>query len=194
MSRIRVISGSAKGRRLRLVPGGGTRPIGDRVKEALFNILGPTVKGTAWLDLFAGTGSVGIEALSRGASRVVFLDNDRQAVRTIEQNLEITGLGEGASVIRADSLQLLAAPSGREAFDFVFVAPPQYHEQWSRALYLLDASQGWLHPDAQVIVQLDPKEYRDERFDRLALIDRRKYGSTELLFYENEGDEGGSRN
>jgi 16S rRNA (guanine(966)-N(2))-methyltransferase RsmD len=191
MSRIRVISGTAKGRRLQLVPGEGTRPIGDRVKEALFNILGPTVMDTAWLDLFAGTGSVGIEALSRGAGHAVFFDNDRRAVRTIEKNLQMTGLGENADVVLIDSLQVLIRPSRYDQFDFVFVAPPQYKDLWSRSLHLLDATERWLNPEAQVIVQLDPKEYNELELAKLKLFDRRSYGSTELLFYENKDDETG---
>ena len=94
----RVIAGKAKGRRLKLVPGDTTRPIMDRVKESLFNILGD-VAGTHWLDLFAGTGQVGIEALSRGAATVVFIDSARAAVQTVRDNLATTRLGEGATVL-----------------------------------------------------------------------------------------------
>jgi 16S rRNA (guanine(966)-N(2))-methyltransferase RsmD len=84
-----VIAGTAKGRKLKMVPGDSTRPIMDRAKEALFNILGARVRGCSFLDLFAGTGSVGIEALSRGAERVLFVDNNRLAIRTIRENLNI---------------------------------------------------------------------------------------------------------
>ena len=87
MSTIRVIAGKARGRKLRLVPGDSTRPITDRVKENLFNILGSDIAGSCLLDLFGGTGSVGIEALSRGADWVRFIDLNRNACRTIQQNL-----------------------------------------------------------------------------------------------------------
>ena len=87
MSSLRVISGKARGRRLRTVPGDTTRPITDRAKESLFNILGPDIQGASVLDMFAGTGSVGIEALSRGAARVRFIDQQRQAIDTIRLNL-----------------------------------------------------------------------------------------------------------
>ncbi|MBN2303959.1 MAG: RsmD family RNA methyltransferase, partial [Anaerolineae bacterium] len=89
---MRVIAGSAKGRKLKMVPGDSTRPVMDRVKEALFNILGTSVMDCSFLDLFAGTGSVGIEALSRGAERAVFVDMDRFAIRTIHENLALTRL------------------------------------------------------------------------------------------------------
>jgi 16S rRNA (guanine966-N2)-methyltransferase len=100
---IRVISGVAKGRKLKMVPGDSTRPIMDRVKEALFNILGTGVVGCTFLDLFAGTGSVGIEALSRGADRVLLIDKDRMAIRTIRENLALTGLANRAETLRADA-------------------------------------------------------------------------------------------
>src|SRR5215468_12362020 len=96
---MRVISGTARGRQLKLVPGEGTRPIMDRVKEALFNILSDNIYGAAFLDLYAGTGSVGIEALSRGAERVVFVENARAAIITIEDNLKIAGVAERATIL-----------------------------------------------------------------------------------------------
>src|SRR5690554_4492856 len=104
---MRVISGKAKGRKLKLVPGETTRPMMDRVKENLFNILGHGVVGTRWLDMFAGTGQVGIEALSRGASSVVFLDTARPAIRTIHDNLQHTGLSQGAEVLMVDAFGYL---------------------------------------------------------------------------------------
>ncbi|MER3469301.1 MAG: 16S rRNA (guanine(966)-N(2))-methyltransferase RsmD, partial [Thermoflexus sp.] len=99
---MRVISGSAKGRRLKSLPGAGTRPIADRVKTALFDILGASVVGARVLDLFAGTGSVGIEALSRGAAEAVFVEKDPRAVRVLRENLQRTGLADRARVVRGD--------------------------------------------------------------------------------------------
>ena len=95
---IRVIAGSAKGRRLKLVPGDTTRPVMDRVKEALFSIIGRNIFDAAFLDLFAGTGSVGIEALSRGARQAVFVEMNGKAVRTIQENLTLTKLGDKAII------------------------------------------------------------------------------------------------
>ena len=104
MGDLRVIGGKAGGLRLRSVPGTGTRPITDRVKEALFNIIGGDIVSSQWLDLFAGTGAVGIEALSRGASFVRFLDLSRQAVQTIRENLIHTRLDKLAEIHQTDSL------------------------------------------------------------------------------------------
>ena len=87
MTGLRVIGGTAKGRKLLMVPGSGTRPISDRAKESLFNLLGSAVESAEVLDLFAGTGGVGIEALSRGASRATFVESDRHAINTIQANL-----------------------------------------------------------------------------------------------------------
>ena len=183
MSYLRVIAGEAKGRRLKLVPGDSTRPITDRVKEALFNILGPMIQGTSFLDLFAGTGSVGIEALSRGAASAVMIDNNSAAIITIQENLEITGLKELATTIRSDAFHFLKHPSP-SGFDFVYVAPPQYKEIWHRVILQLDRNPGPLHRDAWVIAQIDPVEYQDLELQNLVEFDRRQYGSTELLFFE----------
>lgn len=182
MSGLRVISGSAKGHRLRSVPGSSTRPITDRAKESLFNIIGVDIEGATLLDLFGGTGSVGIEALSRGANFVRFVEVDRRAVATIYSNLKHTGLESGAEVLRLDAFNLLAGPIDRN-FDYVYIAPPQYHGLWKQALLTLDQRAGWLAPFAWTIVQIHPREYEEVALDRLVEFDQRKYGSTLLVFY-----------
>jgi 16S rRNA (guanine(966)-N(2))-methyltransferase RsmD len=184
---IRVVAGTAKGRRLRLVPGEGTRPVRDQVKEALFNILAPQIGGCTFLDLFAGTGSVGIEALSRGATQSTFVENDPRALETIRDNLEHTGLSDRAKVIQGDVFAVVGAGS-KDRFDLVYVAPPQYSKLWSRAVISLDQREDWLNPDAWVIAQIHPKEYESLELRRLIEIDRRKYGQTMLVFYEWPGE------
>jgi 16S rRNA (guanine(966)-N(2))-methyltransferase RsmD len=182
MSVLRVIGGKARGRKLRSVPGESTRPITDRTKEALFNIIGGDIQGASFLDLFAGTGSVGIEALSRGAARACFLDIERTAVQTIQANLEDTGLAQGAEVLRIDAFQYLGRPYSR-SFDYIYIAPPQYKELWRRAVVGLDACPGWLSEDAWVVVQIHPKEYQSLELQNLIEFDQRRYGSTMLVFY-----------
>jgi 16S rRNA (guanine966-N2)-methyltransferase len=184
---MRVISGSAKGRRLKSVPGTSTRPITDRVKVALFDILAPDMRECLFLDLFAGTGGVGIEALSRGARRAVFVDIDTKSVQTIRENLEITRLDGRASIIRSDSFQYLDRAE-HESFDMVYIAPPQYKEMWSRALQIIDHRADWLAPDGIVIIQIDPKETRNIPLSHLQEFDRRQYGSTLLWFFEKPSD------
>lgn len=183
MSGLRVIAGSARGRRLRSVPGDTTRPITDRTKESLFNILGGDIQGATFLDLFAGTGSVGIEALSRGAAFARFLDKSQDAVQTIRLNLQISETTRGAEVKRIDSFQFLQGEADR-SFDYVYIAPPQYKELWKRALGILDDRPEWLAPDAWVIVQIHPVEYEKMDLKNLAEFDTRRYGSTVLVFYE----------
>lgn len=180
---IRVIAGAAKGRRLKRVPGDSTRPVMDRVKEALFNILGQGIVNSSFLDLFAGTGSVGIEALSRGAGRVVFIDRHPLAIRTIHENLEHTRLADRAEVLRADSLVYLRHPHP-EAFEYIYVAPPQYKGLWKEVLLTLDGNPARLQPDGVVIVQIDPHEREEVSLRALRPYDERVYGKTLLWFFE----------
>jgi 16S rRNA (guanine(966)-N(2))-methyltransferase RsmD len=186
MAGIRVIAGKAKGRRLQMVPGSGTRPISDRAKESLFNILGDSIAGAAVLDLFAGTGSVGIEALSRGAARAVFVENDRQAVNTIQANLRAAGFEREGRALRTDVfIHLRNDP--REGFDYVHIAPPQYAGLWAQTLTALDTRPAWVNPDGVVVAQIDPKEFEPLLLTNLTQVDERKYGNTLLVFYERPG-------
>ncbi|MBN2550077.1 MAG: 16S rRNA (guanine(966)-N(2))-methyltransferase RsmD [Anaerolineales bacterium] len=183
MSGLRVIGGKARGRRLRSVPGDTTRPITDRAKESLFNILAGDLPDSSFLDLFAGTGSVGIEALSRGAAFARFLDTSRQAIETIRHNLVDTSLETNAEVLRLDAFTLLERPPDRQ-FELVFVAPPQYKELWKRTLLSLDAHPTWLSASAWVIVQIHPVEYAPMELQNLTEFEQRRYGSTLFVFYE----------
>jgi 16S rRNA (guanine(966)-N(2))-methyltransferase RsmD len=185
MAKIRVISGTARGRKLKLVPGDVTRPITDRVKESLFNILQPDIAGCVFWDLFAGTGSVGIEALSRGASFVRLVDQNRMAVKTIKENLAATDLKANAEVLQADAFSLLRRAPDRQ-FDYLYIAPPQYHQMWSKALKGIDTVPSWMVEDGWVIVQIDPKEYEPITLENFLEFDQRKYGSTLLVFYERK--------
>jgi 16S rRNA (guanine966-N2)-methyltransferase len=182
---LRVISGKAKGRKLKSVPGDTTRPITDRVKEALFNIIAGDVIDSKWWDLFAGTGAVGIEALSRGASFVRFSDANRAPIETIKFNIEHCGFGSQAEIRRGDAFALLASPPDRK-FEYLYIAPPQYQEMWIKALELADENLNWLSEDSWVIVQIAPKEYKSAALENLSEFDQRKYGSTLLVFYERK--------
>jgi 16S rRNA (guanine966-N2)-methyltransferase len=179
----RVIAGFAKGRKLKLVPGDTTRPIMDRVKEALFSIIGQNILDTQFLDLFGGTGSVGIEALSRGAERVLFIEMDRKAAQIIRENLEHTKLDEQGDVRVMNAFDLLKRKPDTQ-YDYIFVAPPQYKGMWKESLLALEANPAWIGDHTTVIVQLDPHEWEALPLKTLTEIDRRKYGKTLLLFYE----------
>jgi 16S rRNA (guanine(966)-N(2))-methyltransferase RsmD len=182
MGNLSVIGGKAKGYSLLSVPGTGTRPVMAKVKAAVFNIVAPYILGSTWLDLFAGTGSVGIEALSRGANLARFVENQNAAVKTIRSNLEHTGLSEDAEVWQKNVFHLLKEPADRR-FDFVYIAPPQFKDLWEQTLYALDQNPDWLVHDSWILVQIDKVEYKPLELDNLALFKRRSYGSTELVFY-----------
>jgi len=179
---LRVISGSARGRRLKSVPGDTTRPITDRVKEALFDILAGDVMESSWWDLFAGTGAVGIEALSRGASIVRFSDLNRAPIETVKWNLDHCGFSTRAEIRRGDAFAMLAARPDKQ-FEFIYIAPPQFKEMWLRALLAVDENPGWLTKTGWAIVQIAPKEYQALDLNNLEEVEQRKYGSTVLVFY-----------
>jgi 16S rRNA (guanine(966)-N(2))-methyltransferase RsmD len=183
MTGLRVIAGKARGRKLRSVPGETTRPITDRTKESLFNILGADIVGSSMLDLFAGTGAVGIEALSRGAAFVQFVDIHPAALQTIRMNLDSTGLLQDSDVLKSDAFRLLDGQPER-VFQYVYIAPPQYKQMWKRAVQMLDENPGWLADDGWVIVQIHPVEYEPLELMNLVEFDQRRYGSTMLVFFE----------
>jgi len=180
---MRVIAGSAKGIPLQAVPGGGTRPISDRVKEALFSILGDSIVDACVLDLFAGTGGVGIEALSRGAEQAAFVDKNPRAIATIRANLQRARLEGRACLVRADVFKYLGGQP--KPFDLIYIAPPQYLSLWSKTLLALESHPGWLHPGGIAIAQIFPKEMEPLNLTTLHLSDQRHYGSTLLCFYES---------
>lgn len=180
---LRVIAGKAKGRKLKSVPGDTTRPVTDRVKEALFNILMGDVIESHWWDVFGGTGAIGLEALSRGAAFVRFTDSNRAPVETIKFNVEQCGFSKQSEIRRGDAFALLSESPDRQ-FEYIYFAPPQYKEMWSKALERLDENSGWLSDDGWVIVQIDPKEYKSLLLENLAEFEQRKYGSTLLVFFE----------
>ncbi|HRQ22655.1 MAG TPA: 16S rRNA (guanine(966)-N(2))-methyltransferase RsmD [Anaerolineales bacterium] len=180
---LRVIAGSAKGRKLKSVPGDTTRPVMDRVKEALFNILAGDVIDSNWWDLFAGTGAIGIEALSRGAAAVRFTDLHRAPIETVKHNVEHCRFTEQAEIQRGDAFTMLSGAADRQ-FEYIYIAPPQYQGMWSNALKLVDDNPNWLTEDGTVIVQIDPTEYKEVELRNLVEGEQRKYGSTLLVFYD----------
>jgi len=182
---LRVISGTARGRKLKSVPGDTTRPVMDRVKEALFNILADDVIDSNWWDLFGGTGAIGIEAISRGASFVRFTDLNRLPVETIKENVEHCGFTKQTEIRRGDAFSLLAAKADKQ-FEYIYIAPPQYKQMWLSALKLVDGNMDWVTEDGTVIVQIDPTEYEEVELTNLVEGEQRKYGSTLLIFYDRK--------
>jgi 16S rRNA (guanine966-N2)-methyltransferase len=188
---MRVVAGEAKGRKLKAPDTLGTRPIIDRVKTALFDILSPEVVDTRFLDLFGGVGSVGIEALSRGASHATFIEMNYKVLKLLRENLQITGLADRAETLHGDAFKFLqqnsvsSQASRKSEYDIIYVAPPQYQSMAARALELLDNSP-LVADGGLVIVQIHPKEREGVAAipcKRLVLSDERRYGSTLLMFY-----------
>ena len=182
----RVIAGSAKGIRLR-APGPGTRPIADRVKQTLFAILEPDLPGARVLDLFAGSGAAGIEALSRGAAAAFFVEKDGGAAGVIEANLRAAGVSDRATVIRADAMRWLDGGPYGAPFDVVIVDPPYAEtDLLRRVLAVLGAPDAPLSPGARVVAKHFWRDRPPERIGMLAVERERRFGETALTFYRRE--------
>jgi len=184
----RVIAGSAKGIRLR-APGPGTRPLADRVKQTLFAILEPELDGARVLDLFAGSGAGGIEALSRGAASAIFVEKDQGAAAVIDANLRATSFaGPASAVVRWDVVRWLAEPNVDVLFDLVLVDPP-YAETalLTRVLEQLGADGAPLADGARVIAKHFWRDRPADRVGRLAHERDRRFGETALTFYRRTG-------
>lgn len=195
---MRVVSGSARGKKLLLVPGRGTRPILDRVKTSLFDMLRPRIEGMHVLDLFAGSGSVGIEALSQGAAHCTFTDLGDKAVATIRKNLASTGFSDRADVRQTDALAFLRTT--RRSFDLIYVALPQYKGLWAESMRQIAAQLNVLRAPSEstvdadeyqgpglAIVQIHPKEYESLELAGLREIRQKRYGNSLLVFFERAG-------
>ncbi len=196
---MRIIAGSARGRRILSVPKElPVRPISARIRQSLFDILRPRITGARLLDLFAGTGAVGLEALSRGAQSVSFVEMDPRCVKVIEKNLERSGMAERGRVFRANalaSLSWLPYRSGAEAFDLVFLGPPYVDAQkrplrYTQAVLENVAASGLLAPDGWLVAQHHQKEPVHAP-KGLELFRRSKYGDTRLSFLRRAGWVGG---
>ena len=185
----RVIAGSARGIRLR-APGSGTRPLADRVKQTLFAILEPELEGARVLDLFAGSGAGGIEALSRGAAAATFIEKDQGAAAVIDTNLRATSLaGPAASVVRWDAMRWLAEANVDERFDVVLVDPPYAErELLGRVLEVLGRPDAPLATGARVVAKHFWRDKPPERIGMLAVERDRRFGETALTFYRREED------
>jgi 16S rRNA (guanine966-N2)-methyltransferase len=185
----RVIAGSARGTRL-LAPGEGTRPMGDRVKQTLFAILEPNLPGAKVLDLFAGSGAGGIEAISRGAARAVFVERDVTAVRCIGDNLAKARVAERGRVVKSDAVGYLIDKAAADGpFDVVLVDPP-YAETGLMEAALARLGPAILTSDAIVVAKHFWRTPPPESIGLLASVRSRRFGETALTFYRRSDEAG----
>lgn len=183
---MRLTGGLDRGRRLIAPRGGRTRPTAAKVREAIFNILGPPPEGDV-LDLYAGTGALGLEALSRGAAAVVFVEREHAPLAALRRNVKELGVEDRVTILGADvctGLRRLAA-KGQGRFSWVFLDPP-YVKETEGVLAELSGS-GLLTPCAVVVLEHDRRHRPPESVGNLFLTDRRQYGDTELSFFRASG-------
>lgn len=181
---MRVISGKAKGRRLRTIAGDATRPTTDRVKESIFSLLGPSLLDLQVLDLFAGSGALGIEALSRGASVAVFVDNSAQAIQVISDNIDKCGFKAQATVYRINAKQAIKLLREKGArFNLVFLDPP-YNLAGYEELILALIESDLLAEEARIVVEHDYKLTLPSVIGVLSLIKDNKYGDIKISIFQ----------
>lgn len=181
---VRVIAGTLKGRRLKVSSGRSSRPTADRVKEALFNILASGIGGSKFLDLFAGSGNVGIEALSRGAERVFFVEKDHRLVEIIYNNLISLSLTFYARVIKKDVFIALKEFCKKgERFDLIFLDPP-YDRRLELPVLEAVTEYSLLKPAGIIIVESSKREVLPPKIKSLVLLRQEKYGDTLLTFFK----------
>ncbi|WP_424765830.1 16S rRNA (guanine(966)-N(2))-methyltransferase RsmD [Paenibacillus sp. sgz302251] len=191
---MRVIAGEAKGRTLKAVPGMNTRPTTDKVKEAIFSMIGPYFDGGMALDLFAGTGGLGIEAWSRGIERTVFIDREKISIDTIRQNVETARMGSAAEIYRNDAERALKALAKRgQRFRLVLLDPP-YKMITMDALMEQLAELKLLESGAIIVVEHDAAHKYPERLDHFDQMKHAKYGdiAVSIYTYNNEDIHEGS--
>ena len=173
---------------MKSTPGFDTRPTSDKIKETLFNILQPDIPGSRFLDLFSGSGGIGIEALSRGSSRCVFVENSKKAVQVIQENLEHTHLDEYAEVVPANAVAAIHALGIRgEQFDIVYIDPP-YSKGYEEPVLEALAQAGIVTPDTQVILEADIHNQLDFLQDRpdspFAVVRNKVYKTNQHYFLQ----------
>ncbi|WP_416826959.1 16S rRNA (guanine(966)-N(2))-methyltransferase RsmD [Ectobacillus polymachus] len=186
---MRVVSGICKGHPLQAVPGTTTRPTTDKVKESIFNIIGPYFDGGMVLDLFGGSGGLGIESLSRGMDRAIFIDRDIKAVQTIHHNLQNCHLTTKAEVYRNDAERALKALVKRDiVFDLILLDPP-YKQQKIVSLISIIEQHGLLAQTGTIMAEHGVETELPDDIGRLRRIKYENYGITAISIYEYEGEE-----
>ena len=190
---MRIVAGTAKGRALKGPKGEGIRPTADRVRQALFDVLGQFFDGGRVLDLYAGTGALALEALSRGFASAVLVDSGREALKLCQENAEALGFTARVQVIAQDADRALDRLGRGTPFELIFADPPYALTAVKRTLEKIDAHE-LLAPGGTLCLEHDKREAAPERVGRLACVDTRRFGDTEVSLYrvldpsEDRGD------
>ncbi|MFJ5713428.1 16S rRNA (guanine(966)-N(2))-methyltransferase RsmD [Neobacillus sp. NPDC093127] len=186
---MRVVSGVCKGRPLKAVPGNSTRPTTDKVKEALFNMIGPYFDGGIGLDLFAGSGGLGLEALSRGLDKVIFVDRDAKAIQVIHENIQACRFEEQTEVYRNDARLALKALIKREmSFDYIFLDPPYKLQQLVSLMEKID-NHDLVKPNGIIVCEHSFDVGLPQMAGRFKQMKHERYGVIAVTIYmRNNGD------
>ena len=186
---VRVVSGTCKGRPLKAVPGNTTRPTTDKVKEALFNMIGPYFDGGIGLDLFAGSGGLGLEALSRGLERVIFIDREPKAIQVINENIRACKFEEQTEVYRNDAERALKALIKREInFDYIFLDPPYKKQQLVNLMEKMD-QQNVVKTNGIIVCEHSFDVELPQSVGQLTQIKHEKYGMIAVTIYSRTSEE-----
>ena len=185
---MRIIGGKARGTKLYTLEGENTRPTLDRVKESLFNIIQKDVPNAIFLDLFAGSGAIGLEAVSRGANKSILCDKNRDAIKIIKKNIEKTRSREQVELYEADFKEVLKNKI-KEKIDIVFIDPPYKTDFAYEAIKILVNSKN-IKKESLMIIETDEEERILKQIENLEIeiIDKRKYGRAHLIFLKIRGD------
>lgn len=183
---MRIIAGTARSLPLRSLEGRDTRPTTDRIKETLFNIIQPGIAGSSFLDLFAGTGQIGLEALSRGARRAVFVENNKKACACIEENIRFTRFEKRSALLKMEATAALRSLDGKDTFDYIFMDPP-YGMDMEKEIFTYLAVSHLLNEDARIIAEASADtdfSYLQELGFRI--IKEKKYKTNKHIFVSKE--------
>lgn len=182
---MRIVSGNIKGLRLKSVPGQSTRPTTDKVKESIFNMIGPYFDGGMVLDLYAGSGAIGLEALSRGMEKAIFVDRDKKAIETIHRNIQLAKLEDQTEVFRADAKRALKAIQKQERkFDLIFLDPPYAKEQLNKDLLFIETND-LVNPYGFIVLEHSANVLIDGELVSFKQIRDEKYGDTRVTIFQH---------
>lgn len=184
---MRVVSGEFRRRVIKAVPGNTTRPTTDKIKESIFNIVGPYFNGGDALDLFAGSGGLGIEALSRGIDKVTFIDNNYLSIKTIKENIDNLKIEDYSKVIKSDAFKILPVLANNgDKFDLVFLDPPYKGQKINEIITFIEDHE-ILNEDGIIVAECNKEDELIEDYKELLMTKSVIYGITKITIYKKRG-------